>query len=369
MAQQQASSADNSMAIAWIIAFIFIVGGLTWYIAHAEIVKFIFKVKIIEAEMVALIYDHMEAYAKVLRELDPAQVSFNQLGEISASVGRYIRYPVIVIFLVMAAYLYQSSVAEKYSKKYDMRALAKAEAVNWPQITPILGVDLVKIDIMEGPWSMALNPMEFAKKHELLDIVEQRDEHDRRLPPIVTVRKDKARDVFVEQLGSYWEGVDQLKPYAQALFAVFAARINRDRDGAMKMIRQLAQSSALPSLDYTGVKELLAKYANTPIVQKIINKHAYELTVMAAMLKAARDDGVVASADFLWLKPVDRRLWYMLNTVGRQTPFVEVAGPFAHWIAERAYGNKIRSPMVDTAVKGLEIAMSEVLFKPDKEED
>ncbi len=52
-------------------------------------------------------------------------------------------------------------------------------------------------------------------------------------------------------------------------------------------------------------------------------------------------DGVQASADFLWLKPIDRRLWYMLNTVGRQTPFAEVAGPYAHWLAEREMGKRI----------------------------
>ena len=35
------------------------------------------------------------------------------------------------------------------------------------------------------------------------------------------------------------------------------------------------------------------------------------------------------------------KLWYTLNTVGRQTPFLEVAGIFAHWIAEREAGRRV----------------------------
>ena len=53
------------------------------------------------------------------------------------------------------------------------------------------------------------------------------------------------------------------------------------------------------------------------------------------MLVAARTDGVLASAEFLWLKPVDRQLWFMLNSIGRRTPFVEVSAPYAHWLVER----------------------------------
>ena len=90
------------------------------------------------------------------------------------------------------------------------------------------------------------------------------------------------------------------------------------------------------------------------------------LTVMASMLEAAREDGVQASADFLWLKPLDRRLWYTLNTVGRQTPFIEVAGIFAHWVAEKEAGRKLFVPMVEEATNALELALKEVVYKPDE---
>ncbi len=85
---------------------------------------------------------------------------------------------------------------------------------------------------------------------------------------------------------------------------------------------------------------------------------------MASLLEGARQDGVVPSSEFLWLKPTDRRLWYMCNCVGRQTPYAEVAGPFAHWKAEKSMGRGSRAPMIDEAIKALEIAIKEVKLSP-----
>jgi len=99
-------------------------------------------------------------------------------------------------------------------------------------------------------------------------------------------------------------------------------------------------------------------------VQEIVQRHAYRLNVLASFLVAARDDGVVPAAEFLWLKPIDRRLWYVLNSVGRQTPFSEVAGPFAHWKAEIAMGRLSLVPMIDEAIKALEIAVKEIKLTP-----
>lgn len=120
-------------------------------------------------------------------------------------------------------------------------------------------------------------------------------------------------------------------------------------------------------LDFTGVSEAAMKYANDKAVQKVIGKHAYVLTVMASLLELARNDGVFATSDFLWLKPVDRRLWYMLNTVGRQTAVPEVAGVYAHWITEHKIQRPLLVPMIDEAVKGLEIALNEIVYEPEED--
>ena len=85
---------------------------------------------------------------------------------------------------------------------------------------------------------------------------------------------------------------------------------------------------------------------------------------MASLIEKARQDGVVPSSEFLWLKPIDRRLWYMMNCVGRQTPFSEISGAFAHWKAEKVMGRRSLTPMIDEAIKALELAIKEVKLSP-----
>jgi intracellular multiplication protein IcmP len=172
--------------------------------------------------------------------------------------------------------------------------------------------------------------------------------------------------VFTLQLGPSWDGFDRCPPHVKALAAVFLARINRDRASATKILESIDKSYSLGKPNYSLAFSILKKYQTTELVQDITSKHAYLLTVMASLIRASRDDGVVPSAEFLWLKLADRRLWYMLNCVGRQTPFSEVAGPFAHWCAERAMGRPSLVPMIDEAIKALEIAVKEVKLSPKK---
>ena len=55
----------------------------------------------------------------------------------------------------------------------------------------------------------------------------------------------------------------------------------------------------------------------------------------------------------------------VLNSVGRPTPFVEVCGAYAHWIAEKRLGLPLAVPMVEEAVNGLALGLGDVVYKPD----
>ncbi len=287
-------------------------------------------------------------------------------------MGDYVRYPIVLIIFILAIVIFFSSSTRIFKKTYKMIDLVEAEKANWPQITPVVHLDLSKADIDKGPWAMALTPMQFCKKNNLLEEY-QRPRHEgmtrkewNRID--VRLKRGDANKIFAVQLGVLWPGINRVPPHVKALFAIFAARLNGDATGASALFSSINRSSA-SKLDFTGAEELCKKHYDTKLVQKIVNVHAYLLSVMAEMLEGARSDGVQASADFLWLKPVDRRLWYMLNTVGRQTPFVEVAGPFAHWIAEKEIGRKLIVPMVEEATNALEIALKEIIYKPDEPDE
>ncbi len=367
----QQPQGDNSLAALWLTVLLFITCGLIWYFGHTYIVSFVYKIKLFQAEIISLFTSKLDPTIQQMRVQDLAQVTFQQMQQISTTIGDFVRYPIVIVLAILALLLYFNDVTTRYRRTYTMKSLAEAEQVNWPQIKPIVKLDLISQDIDNGPWAMAMTPMQFAKKYKLLQeepIVLSDQTLRRKARPSVSVIRNKAKQIFTLQLGRYWESPNVLNDHTKALFAIFAARINRDREQANKLVSQIAVSVDSGKLNFAGVDDLLNKHKDSKHVIEITQRHAFLLTVMASMLETARNDGVIATADFLWLKPLDRSLWYMLNSIGRQTPYVEVAGPFAHWLAEKEFGRKIMVPMVDEAVTALEVAVQEIIYVPDEEE-
>jgi len=366
-AQQQQQSGDNGMAPVWIIVLLFLVGYIVWREAHQYIVSFIFFFNIWQAKLVNLFIggNVLANEINIMQTIDPRSVDWQQLMMLTTNVGEYIRYPVLLIFVGLAIWLYQSDITLKYRKVYTMKSLSGQEQYNWPAIMPVVKEDFIATDINAGPWAMALSPMEFARKYNLLkkdDILLDKSVPGQEMT--AGVRRGDAKRVFTLQLGPYWDGFDRCPPQARALAAVFMARMNRDRESANLILSSLDEDSKTGKMDYSIANSVIRKHQNAENVQEIISKHAYLLTVLASLLHASRDDGVVPSSAFLWLKPIDRRLWYMLNCVGRQTPYSEVAGPFAHWKAENVMGRRSLVPMIDESIKALEIAIREVKLSP-----
>jgi intracellular multiplication protein IcmP len=368
---QQSGQSDDSSALLWIVAALFVALGSIWYVFKSQLIHFYFAIKLFEINFISLFTHQLDDVKTVISTADPKSFAFDEVVKVGEIVGEYLRIPLTIIIFILAFIVFFGNSARVFKRSYSMRDLMEAEKDNWPQITPISGLDLIKTDIDKGPWAMAMTPMQFCKKYKLLD------EHKRQPQEgmtrkewsriDVTLKRGVANKLFALQLGPVWQGTDKLAPHAKALFAIFAARYNNDTQAAQEMLKKISASYAT-KLDFSGIDELCKKHEGTKGIQKVIQTHAYELTVMASMLEAAREDGVQASADFLWLKPVDRRLWYMLNTVGRQTPFVEVAGPFAHWLAEKEIGKSLLVPMVEEATNALELALKEIVYKPDEGE-
>lgn len=367
--QQQSGQPDNSAAILWIVAAIFVVGGALWITFKKQIIHAYFAVKLWEIDVISLFTANLNDVSTYILTMDPAKLTYVDVLKVGEAVGDYLRLPFVIIIIVLAFTVYFVNSTRVFKRVYTMRDLAQLEKKNWPQITPVADLDLISMDIDKGAWAMAMTPMQFCKRHHLLDEhARQRQEGMTRKEwnrIEVTLKRGQANRLFVVQLGVLWQGTQQLPMHIKAIFAAFAARINGDSKAAMDLLMRVAASSAA-KLDFSGVDELCQKYENTKLVQNILHTHSYVLTVMAGMLEGAREDGVQASADFLWLKPVDRRLWYMLNSVGRQTPFVEVGGPFAHWKAEKELGRGLLVPMIEEATHALEISLKEILYKPDE---
>jgi intracellular multiplication protein IcmP len=378
MPEQQQQSGQDSLEFLWMIGVFMGAAYLTWYFGGARIVSAVFYVRYYEIvaidfvlglivklmSLVGLPQPHFvlsEIAVFVRDNIHGVGVDFSTLMQVSAIVGDYMRYPLTLLMLGGAAFLHFSSASHKLRNVFDTKSLGKAEKENWPQIVPILGLDLVKQKIDDGPWAMALSPMNFCKKKDLLNVETQHGKY------IATLKHGAAYRILSLQLGPKWYGVEALPTYLKALFAIFAARINGDKKSAEVLLDQINASATGSNFNFIGVKELLSKYVNSKEVVKITNLHGYVTTIFASMLVGARVAGVLATAEFLWLKPIDRRMWYMLNSVGRQTAVAEISGAFAHWLAEKKLGLPLTVPMIDEAIRGLELAVSEMIYKPDEE--
>lgn len=367
-APAQGGQSDNSTGLLWGIAAIFVFFATIWYVFKAQIIAGYLLLKLHEVNILNTITGnrYLDLSQTVASSVPLAKdLTLNTLLEIGTQVGDIIRYPFIIMLFILTIVVYFGNTTRVYKRIYSMKSLSELEAPNWPQILPVMGLDLIKTDIDKGPWAMALQPMQFCKRNNLLQ--EFRPE---RLPGMtraewdridVVLKRGESNRLFIMQLGPLWNGPDKLPPYARALFAAFAARVNADATGT-KILLQLAKTCK-SGLNYEGVDALLKKHYQSKMVQEVVQSHAYVLTVMASMLDAARQDGVQASCDFLWLKPIDRRLWYTLNTVGRATPFVEVAGVFAHWKAETEAQKRLVVPMVEEATNALELALKDIVYR------
>jgi intracellular multiplication protein IcmP len=361
----QGQQVDSGLAPFWIMLLVFLCALVIWWFAHEYITAFIFKIKLYQAYFLSLFTDQLDKAVVYLETVDPSSVNWEQVTRVATYVGNYTRYPMIAILAALAAVLYFSNITMRFRKTYSMKSLREQEQQNWPQIKPVVKLNLIDQDISKGPWAMALSPMEFAFQNKLL---RKRDIAVTQLSAesLVSLRKGDARRIFTLQLGAYWSGYQNIPGHARALMAVFFAKIKRERDTFNDLLRQFNESTATGKLDFSKVDSVIERYKDEPAIRGIFQRHAYFLTIMASLLEEARKDGVVATADFLWLKPVDRRLWYMLSSVGRQTPFTEVAGPYAHWLAEKELGRKSMVPMIEEAVRGLELAVQETKLLPEQ---
>ncbi len=364
---------DNELL--WVFGglFLFVIGA--WFFGHEHISAFVMRVRSYEAYL--LIFDEtgQTEIRKWIASTHPKDVTIGQLWQSGAMAGWSLRFLVGGVVTALFAYLVYRSPdrGDRYTRTYDMTALARQEAEEWKVIKPVLGQHLEKISLDDPVNGMRMRPRDYARKHKI--IMRESALGERAHGPNVEKIKDnmdamlldQARTIFGKQLGRLWQGTPALRTHERCLFAAFAAQANNDGGLAKKIIDDLAVAylRARNAKDASQINSLHAQkalhlYGNTKVVQKTEARHAYARTVLISMLEKARENGVLPPSWFRWLKTVDRITWYALNDLGLDVASVEAAGIRAHWLAELALGKRIVNPMIDSAVAGLKTYLEEI---------
>ncbi|MCF6783694.1 hypothetical protein [Stutzerimonas stutzeri] len=337
---------------------------------------------------------------RAIPTLNPTQYGLKSLLMLFEYHGYVWRWIVIPGLLWWGWKTRKSVVRFKYQREInDVYKLIDIQAKHFPASAIIKGKNLLATHPYVGPWATYALPLDFALDNQLLwtskqpvtaeDAVNESTmipippfTPEQKLQPFPIKRKmlpsheyvalhiDKANDVFAAQLGPIWNGPDKLPPLERALYAAFCAQAAGEPGKAWEMIEQLAFSFKEGTRDKEGklltphyantkgADDLLTAYGNTPLIKQIHQQHAHQTNVMTAVLKAARKKGRLMHANFLWVKPVNRNLWYALCAQGGQCPYWEAAGAWAHAEVESLMGRKITVPMVAGAVEALRELMS-----------
>lgn len=138
---------------------------------------------------------------------------------------------------------------------------------------------------------------------------------------------------------------------------------------ARDQLNNSARGAAHGFANLTVAQWIFDKYKSHPKAAMLFAVHHWEATYLYELLIQAKRQGKCGHWEFLWLKPMNRPLFYALNTVGRFTPHAESAAAFAQYQFERRCGRMGYVPVklneatgayqhvifVAKAVRGLEL--------------
>lgn len=335
--------------------------------------------------------DEAAQVENALRLSDPWAFQWAHMEAQFDYAGSFTRWLTVPLLLLLAVMAYRPSAAEFFVRKMDMELLLKHNVKFFPAIAPVVNRfrSLFEEPLTSGRWRAPLSPVEFAAEnaillfdshpiHKQIDmIVEEGGEElsDGFSVSSPFLKKENIKKlsydskasmkVLRSQLGGEFLGFASLEPHQQALAAAFAAFVCSAKKESKELLDQLSLSFCEPEdgaegednwgLDFEGVEDTWKKYSKSPRVRKVSYDHGAHIhTWLCGLLESAREKGVLSTAEFIWLRPYDRSLWYCLNQVGRRESWAESLGCYVHMLAEKELGECIVEPQVVEGVKGLE---------------
>lgn len=360
------------MAIGLGLVFLIIlfIGYIVWVYKKYEIMDAVRNVRYYQLQVLDPFYadDHVmmvgargkpipfDLFETIVRDTPKRNLTPSLVGKISEVVMR----PYLVVFsfgfALMALWCVFYGPFTHYRRRYDIHGLIRAQAGAFPIISPLVEFDPSKQPVRPPgapvpadlpPFAEALAPEEWIAYNSI---------------PTLTNRDiDYAAThaAFSKQLSVPWRGWMHMAPYRQVLLAAFCLRAARKRAESDDMLGKLAQCWTrgvlrLDSKMLRQARSALSKKDISGLTISRCNQHAFETTALIRALATAREEGgVLAPAQFIWLRAHDRNLWYALNNLGRQAFHMEALGAMGHYKAEKLAQRPIVRPKVEGAVESL----------------
>lgn len=306
--------------------------------------------------------DHVPKY-------DKAKMGYDHLALFNALAMQPWQMPLIVIMGLGAMWCLFRGPQTQFRQKLGLEGLIERQAKNFPVISPF-----VKFNPSTQPPRPPGSPVpaELPLFAEALGPEEWLAYFNIPIPD-GKVDENATAVAFQRQLKGRWKGPNALPDYMQILLAAFCLKASRKRNDADDMLGRVAKCWGMTnglnlSKDPKLLKEAQAVLKNKNLSGKTLaqtNRHAFITTAMLRALTYAREEGgVLAPAQFVWLRAHDRTLWYPLNNMGRQSYHMEALGAMAHFKAERMTQRPIPVPKMENAVKTITEYMASGSARP-----
>ncbi|MBL8512031.1 MAG: hypothetical protein JNM52_10345, partial [Betaproteobacteria bacterium] len=291
-----------------------------------------------------------------------------------------------------------------YGEKLDIAKYTRQQMPLYDHLRVFWNLRMMKRSLTQGILRLAENVKVFCLNKQLLTLPEGAHE------PVLD--ESRATRVFTGQLGNMLPLPSSKADYAEALLsvlsvnekAILAAVLPRlaacdgelataDFDAAIKVSnalvkqywqtyfnydpdrpdpsgkkRQSWEIAPPPPPNVAGCDAVIRRYVPHEMVYSCLTRHAYISTAIYDALGNCRRIGVFPPPELRWLKFVDRRLWYLVDCVGRDTPWWEVAGIHAHYLYEEKALRAEEVPQVACAVEALNVELSKVIFTKKERE-
>ena len=283
-------------------------------------------------------------------------------------------YPLTLVFL---AYRVFKDKTNHFDTKHDIFSLSKQESELWREIKPVIGVDSLKGDTRKGGWAASPSALTFCSSNRLISGTETMRIGSQEME-IPLINYNRAKEVLSTQLGPIWTGYAQMSLECKIIFLILALntieKIGSDR--SLEISRRVSASwnnkpflknedpedwkkaiaESMRTVDLSWMPEIEAEvFSNQDFARQLRHLeiiHGYTYTLLASLLLFTRKlTGVQSTAAFQWLKPVNRTLFYILNSLGRQETYhIEACGAMSHWQCEQQAQMAIFTPQLRPAI-------------------
>jgi intracellular multiplication protein IcmP len=298
---------------------------------------------------------------------NPHKVAFLQLVHLAREIGWFFLAPAVAVVLILAALCFRRAAPTRFCRNLDLDGLMREQAPFFRGTAPFAARRLRLSGVAEGeprPADPALNAREWIDRYATVN---------------GHFEEIKAREELYRQLGKVWSAPAEADPHVRCLLAAFALHGAKKRSEALALLGDLAESlrpaakegregpprplSFPKALVDVADRWLREADLMQPVV-KAMARHGFTTpALMSALTEARLQAGVLAPAQFGFLKLVDRRLWYALHSLGFPSggpggqvdpqPRVEAIGARDHWASECVAGEPLVNPAIDRAINAI----------------